>query len=80
MMNIMRQEEAILSFKKKELDLVFSMKKSRQKKQKNKIKYNKKREQHPKTKSIIEFDQPLASIIKSLVKKNETIKPMTRFF
>ena len=78
----MRQEETILSFKKKELDLVFSMKKSRQKKQKNKIKYNKKRKkekQNPKTKSIIEFDQPLASIIKSLVKKNET-KPITRFF
>ena len=29
----------------------------------------KEEEQNPKTKSIIEFDQPLASIIKSLVKK-----------
>ena len=62
------------------------MKKSRQKKHtKNSIKdideKQKDEEKCPKTKSIIEFDTTLSCSIKSLaVKKNDVIKPTTRFF
>ena len=62
------------------------MKKSRQKKhKKNSIKdideKQKDEEKCPKTKSIIEFDTTLSCSIKILaVKKNDVIKPATRFF
>ena len=59
--------------KKKEIDSVFSMKKSRQKTQKNSIKdideKQKDKEKCPKTKSIIEFDTALSCSIKSLAIK-----------
>ena len=67
--------------RKKELDPIFSMKMSRQKKhEKHSIKdidkKIKEEEKNPKTKSIIEFNQSLACSIKSLAVK----KPTTRFF
>ena len=64
MTNTMKSEKIPLKFKKKELDAVFSMKNSSQKMHhKNSIndigQKQKHEEQHPKTKSIIEFEPSL---------------------
>ena len=72
--------------KRKYFDAIFSMKKSRQKKHKrNSIKDIEQKardeENNAKTKSLIEFNASLSCSVKCLaIKKNETIKPTTRFF
>ena len=70
---------------KKELDAVFSIKKSKQKKTKNAMEdideKQKDEDKCPKTKSIIEWDPTLSCSIKSLaIKETSEIKPITRIF
>ena len=78
MMNLMRQEKTLLSFKKNKLDSVFpwenlDKKKHRKENSVKDIKQKKKEEEKiPKTKSITEFDKSLPWSIKSIaVKKNK---------
>ena len=76
-MNIAKLKKISWKFKnkKKEVDAVFFMKMSRQKKPKNSIKDLDQKQQDeekcPKTKSIIEFDSSIASSIKSLAVKKK---------
>ena len=80
----------LLNFqKKKELNAAFPMKNSRQKNThthtKRSIKYieqkTRNEEKDPRTKTMLEFDHSTACNIKYLaVKKNNEVKPTTRFF
>ena len=72
------KKKLVRNSKKQELDAVFSMKKSKQKKHKKEI--NKRfdqiqqdEEKCPKTKSIIEFDPSLACSIKSFAVKKKRL-------
>ena len=79
MTTIMKRGKIISRYWKKELDAVFSMKKSKQKKHwkntlKDKDEKQKDEEKCPKTKSIIEFDLTLSCSIKSLAVKKKIVK------